>query len=698
MKIRVSPLLLSLSIAITGLLAVSRTAKADDVPTEIYSAIETGTVDMTISNAIYPVTETSTRKWYVDGTEFTPDGTSIIDMSEGQDAKLRILNTTTVNHMQNYTVVDTTDPVPEGTITENQMVRLYVISKDNFNNASLSVRDVSTNIGDQIYADELTLYIDSTPYPNFQSLRFMNDGTVTEYVDVVAGTNTYNLTDLITGRSLTVNIVGIEDTTAPEITKLVVADEKADTYATTKTLQVEATDDYSLSDTAYYWEDNTTLAETIKSEVLDGGTSDTIQGITWTSETTHDVSNNGTYTVFVRDSSGNIAYKDITVSKISNSTPEITSISLKKKNGKAYFKVVATDSDGQTLYYKLNDGKWQTSAKLKGVVEGKNKIYVKNECGNKVKATRTVYLSLFLNKESDFSEESLYNYIKITPSSWTSKSVTVSLVFDSDIKEKLADAPYSINGGDYSTTNAITVSENSDVEFKVKDIYGKEHSVQTYSVTNIDKENPYLEVSVTDGTLTVNAGDSGSGIQKIEVNSTNVANFVVKSNSESGITSDSATYTAPANGTYKFTVYDYAGNTASAQGTVDFYTELKDVQASIKSTESTGRSGNTTGGESGSSTLGTKESESEKDESKDYVSTSSAGHTKRGERQEAEKIEVLKTDTNDTSGSVQMIETVQTDESNFILLKKLIRIMLPVLGIGVIVGVLVINGGLIRKK
>lgn len=708
MKRKLFSLLTSLSLVLSGLMLFPTQAKAEITPTVIFSAIESGSIEIELNNAIYPITGTSTRNWYCDGSQVIPDGTLIIDNSVGQTAKLKLAVVATTNHMQNYAVIDTT-PSPQGTIVSDQIARLYVISLANFNAATLTVKPIEAPVGEDLIAKNLTLYIDSTPYPNFQSLRFLDGALVKDKITVEEGTNTYTLVDTITSRTTTVNVTGVVDSEAPKITSLSVTDNKADKYATKKTLRVTATDNVGLDQAPYYWENNTSLANEIKERVMDGKKASEIEGITWEKSDTHTVTDVGSYTVFVKDKAGNIAYKDIKVVKITNDPPTISSLVLGKDGDTVYIDVTASDPNKQPLQYKINDSDWQSSDRLTKVKDGTNTIYVRNEAGVEAKATKDIFLDVYKDEVAAFTAENLYNYIQISPVGWTNKQVKVSLVLPDSITPKLSTSPFSVNGAAFGSNRTYTVTENdTTVIFTVKDIYGKTHTSKAYKVINIDKDAPSIEVSSNEeGVIHVKSQDYLSGVSKIVVNSTNAANYMIKANGAS-VATDEAYYKAPANGSYQFVVYDFAGNTASATAVINCYDETK-VQSALKDSKigtdkKTGatRSGNTTGGKSGSSTLGTKAS-SEKsggtraktNNSGDsgYTLISTAGNSVSPTLPEAEKIGLVRQDENASSAPAQMIQEATLDNTNTDLVKKLLLFGLPLICIGAVVAVIIVNIG-----
>ncbi|MCR4904102.1 MAG: hypothetical protein K6A23_14685 [Butyrivibrio sp.] len=662
---------------------------AEDVtPSVIYSTIEESEVEIDLSGILPDGSDASTRKWYCNGESIIPDGEKIIDTSEGKDAKLKLMQTTTVNHMQDYKCIDDLSE------DSQQVARLYVISKDNYTVATLSTKEISAAVGDEIYAKDITLYIDQTPYPNFAPLRFLINGNVEEKITAAQGTNTYDLTDIALGRTVSVSITGIADEEAPLITSLYVLDDKEDVYATSKTIGVSATDNDSIPEKGYYFVSSESLAETLIEKVLSGSDADSLSGITWSGDSTYEVTSNGTYTVFVRDTTGNISYKSITVSKISSTVPVISSVTLGKKKGTVYIDVDATDSDGQPLKYKLNNGKWQTSSRLKKVKEGTNKIYVKNEAGIKVSTTKDVYLSLYKNEDESFSGESLYNYIQVTPSGWTSGSVRVSLNLPDDIKTKLSTLPYSINGGTYSTSYVTQISENNGtVQFSVKDIYDNVHTLPVYTVTNIDRQIPSAQVTVNGNTFTVNMSDEGSGIANITVSGAGVGGYCLKTNTDECIGSDSVTYVAPSDGTYIFTVTDFAGNTTKVSGTMTYYKDEENrkneeaANASVKDSkdDSSGSLQKTDG-----SVLGTKKesTETSEDDNTEKV-LSDSGHSIIKQLPEAETIDVVMAHEN-LEVPVQMIEETELDNTKSNELTNLLFVI-PFVLFAVVTAVVLIN-------
>ena len=669
-------------------------AAEETTPTVVFSTIEGEGVEIVLPNSI---SKDAARTWYCNDEVLTLDETHI-DTSEGTTAKLKLTETSTRNHMDDYKCISS------GAAASEDFAKLYVISKDNYYEAELLIKDMEATIGSDLYAKNLTVYIDKTPYPNFAPLQFVENGVLQDKIRVKNGTFTYNLIDTVYGRKMNVAITGVGDKIAPSIKYFGVKNKMADKYATEKTIEVTASDSESgLPEDAYYFEKDEMLSSVLKMLVLGGATSDSLNGITWSKDKEYTVTDNGVCTVFVRDNVGNLAYKELNVSKISTHAPYITDTYLGKEDGKAFFTVSAKDLDNQPLQYRLNGGKWQESEKLFGVTEGENVIEVKNEAGVTSSTTRTVYLSIFLGTEEGLSEESLYNYISVSPSTWTNKQVTVSLVLPDSLTSKLTSSPYSINGAAFGSSRSKTVSTNGEtVQFTVKDLYGNTHTSKIYTVNNIDKENPYLEVTVNEGTLTVKAGDSGSGIEKITVTSTSASNYVIKANSSAGVGSDTATYTAPTNGSYQFTVYDYAGNMASASGSVNFYTEENGTaQKALQNTN--GNLSSLRSSVTNASVLGSKRADDMKAGKSMVTSVASsvedvllpeddfvysdAGNSQSPDLPEADKLDVVRTQDVALASSPKMLETNEIVNDDGKLLKVLCFLLLAVgvVSIGIVI-------------
>ncbi len=720
MKLNKAKILFGL-IAATGLFITTVKPVEAALPNFIYSGVEGGEAVIEIPESLY--SEKSSREWYVNDMWINPVPTGA-DISKGTTARLKIKPLSTANNGQIYYVKDTTEPEPAGTIKRGQTAMLQVASVEDLNNGELAVLDITDQtVGDTFFAKNLTLVINGTAYPNFQSLRFLINGNEFESIQIPDRETVYTVIETVTGKAIDAKITGVSDSEGPAIKSLRVANNLEDKFALEKKLEVTADDNIGLPSRAYYWEMAPDFAILLKDKILEGAKSRDLSGIAWTKDTSYEVKSNGTYTVFVRDKAGNITFKDIVIKKISSSIPEILSVAIGKSDGKAYFDVKAEDKEGQPLQYKLNKkGSWQSNPRLKGVKDGENTIYVMNEAGMIASTTRTVKLSLFLGEYEKLSEDSLYNYITITPSSWTSGGVKVTLELPKKVKEKLTSMPYSINGGTYGTQNTIRTEVQGDkIKFAVKDIYGNIYEAKPYEVTNIDKEHPTLSLVESEGTINIGATDGISGIARITISGKGMLDNVLKSNSSDKVKSENTSYKATSNGTYKITVTDFAGNQTSATSIVSAFkpesiqgqnphekdttgnhtiTATGTKPVTTVTTTGTGTSNAGTNGKKIISSSNTEDdaafSDFDLDKDSDLTgnetSISDAGHTPMRESVEAKSIEVNRTN-GSIAGQANMIQKVELDDSDESTLKKVL-ILLPVALISAISMVLILN----RKK
>ncbi len=132
----------------------------------------------------------------------------------------------------------------------------------------------------------------------------------------------------------------------------------------------------------------------------------------------------------------------------------------------------------------------------------------------------------------------------------TNGNVVLTAVFDefSTVKE------YRINGGTWKNyTGAVTVSENSKVEFRCKDAQNVYSDVSVYNVTNIDKVAPVITVT----------GNTERPARKVILTaSADDGSSILYSTDNASWNRYTAPVTVTANGTVFFKSTDAAGNTA----------------------------------------------------------------------------------------------------------------------------------------
>ena len=222
---------------------------------------------------------------------------------------------------------------------------------------------------------------------------------------------------------------------------------------------------------------------------------------TWTNSNTLTITENGTYTVMVRDALGNVSSKNITVTGIDRSVPVIQSFTQKNKNycAEDVLTVVASDT-GSGLApqaYSFNNGEWQKDNTFSVKENGVYKVSVRDAVGNMSEQSLTVTnidksapeIKSFTQKNSDYCLED------------------VLTVQAADAESGLAAEAYSFNDGAWTSNNTFTISENGTYKVKVRDAVGNV-SEKSLTVSNIDKESPELSVEVQSVGETVLVGDS----------------------------------------------------------------------------------------------------------------------------------------------------------------------------------------------
>ncbi len=122
-------------------------------------------------------------------------------------------------------------------------------------------------------------------------------------------------------------------------------------------------------------------------------------GATWVTEPTLTVTENGTYTVLVRDLVGNTAQASLTVSNIDTAAPVIDSFTQDEFTGdddsevKVTLNVLASDmeSDNDSLTYSYDNGNsWVAEPTCTVTKEGTYSVIVKDNAGNTSKAEMEV--------------------------------------------------------------------------------------------------------------------------------------------------------------------------------------------------------------------------------------------------------------------------------------------------------------------
>ena len=254
-------------------------------------------------------------------------------------------------------------------------------------------------------------------------------------------------------------------------------------------------------------------------------------GATWQADTSKTFSENGTYTLMVRDSVGNVSKgQDITIRYIDKTPPaaHVEGIPTAWQNTDAIIHITASDLPNQgsgldAKPYSWDNGlTWTNSSSLTVSQNQSLRIKVRDAVGNIL--TLPVTEITFLDKEppEDFT-------VSASPTAWTAGSVTLTVSGASDKISGLADLPYhwTAANADYGPTSdaSYEITENGDVIVSITDKAGNIRSKKV-SVTNIDKTAPSDLAIVGDTatwtnqpvTVSATAKDTQSGVTEFSWN------------------------------------------------------------------------------------------------------------------------------------------------------------------------------------
>ena len=269
-------------------------------------------------------------------------------------------------------------------------------------------------------------------------------------------------------------------------------------------------------------------------------------GIVSSSTVNYTVNENGYYYFSARDTSGNTKTGSIYISNIDTTAPAI-SLASNKVNGTAVITATVTDDLSGVKSISLPDGRVinGSTATYTATSDGTYTFYSTDNVGNVGSQSITIT-----------GLDSTPPTITLTPSttSWTRGSVTISesaVDYGSGVSQVQSPNGTWVNG----SSTSYTVYSNGTYTFRAKDNAGN-IGTQNITVSNIDTTAPSLSLSAsttswTKGSVTITAVGSdpgGSGVS-----------WVTLPNGSS-VSGSAGYYTVSANGTYSFTVYDYAGN------------------------------------------------------------------------------------------------------------------------------------------
>ena len=326
------------------------------------------------------------------------------------------------------------------------------------------------------------------------------------------------------------------DTTSPSCT---ISQTQENTWTTTKTITVNATDETS--------------------GINPNGFS--FDGTNYSSVVAKYITANGTYTAYVKDNLGNVGSCTTTVSKIDTNSPVISSASYTDQVGTQYLSYTASDEgSGLSGYYisldsttpSANSDGWVSTSEenvitnVEYISSNAYYIFVKDNVGN---------VSAYFLVGRDTIPPTCT--ITATPEGQSSiKTLTITST-DTD----LADAPYSFDNSSYSTTNTKDITVNGSYTGYVKDTADNVGSC-TITVTGLDTESPTVVLSKT-------GGNGSATISATITDNTGVVGYAITSSTATPTSwtettstpSTTASFTKTSAGTYYVHAKDANGNT-----------------------------------------------------------------------------------------------------------------------------------------
>lgn len=263
----------------------------------------------------------------------------------------------------------------------------------------------------------------------------------------------------------------------------------------------------------------TSTGTTIHVDATDnvGVTGYSFDGVTFSQEQELYVTENGSYTAYATDASGNIGSAVITVDNIDHEAPEIVSVTKSAEgqyiNGDIEIRVSARDrvSDGYTreviVEYSLDGENWNSNGEFSFTGNGTQEILVRDAAGNISAAPVTVYQDTTPPRVGGTQN----------PQGWTKDAVCLT-VTASDSQSGIPEWAYKWMDGDWNPASYINVTENGSYQVTVRDGAGNTASY-TFRVTQIDHTPPKADVYLAtadwrDGSnmICVAASDAESGL------------------------------------------------------------------------------------------------------------------------------------------------------------------------------------------
>lgn len=290
-----------------------------------------------------------------------------------------------------------------------------------------------------------------------------------------------------------VNITYIDQT--PPTAKI--TGNPTDWQAEAATLTVDATDNMELANEPFSWDN----------------------GKTWTKALSKQVTENGTYSVLVRDAAGNETTVTAEVNRVDTTAPEIKLVGIPENwtNQETVVSIDAKDTESglAKLAFSWDGGStWADDNTFVLKENGALNVAVRDTAGNI--AHETVVVSKFdMTEPTDFT-------ITGVPKEWTSEKATLSVLNVKDSGSGLDDEAYNWNNEGWTKNSTYEVKTNGVINLKVRDKAGNIREKDT-EISKLDNEAPVITGITGIPTqwqkqpvdITVTATDSGSGLDEM---------------------------------------------------------------------------------------------------------------------------------------------------------------------------------------
>ncbi|MCM1103261.1 MAG: PKD domain-containing protein [Clostridium sp.] len=248
-----------------------------------------------------------------------------------------------------------------------------------------------------------------------------------------------------------------------------------------------------------------------------GVTGYSFDGISFSDQQDMTVTENGTYTGYATDASGNVGSASITIGSIDNIPPAIVDV---KKMPEGWtctsVKVTVTAADqvsegyaGNTrIEYSLDGQNWRPEGTFEFSDNGDYEIFVRDAAGNTVSVPVSISNIERIAPEISAAQN---------PTGWTKTGVSLT-VSAKDGQSGIPEWAYKWGNGDWNPASLYNVAENGTYTVTVRDGAGNTASY-TFHVTQIDRTAPKAEVQLAAGDwhdghniLLVQASDQESGL------------------------------------------------------------------------------------------------------------------------------------------------------------------------------------------